>query len=269
MQIACPSCQKSVILEDARVPAGPFKLKCPGCGTPMTVTPGASEVARPADPAYGAVPATGLLTDGAPTAVLDGAQVSRGRTFPEPFGLVPGSPEWERLKHEVAHQVLWHMGMVTTREEDEEGDEESRKWALVVDDESIFQLAISEALQSLRYRVETAPDKKTALDMLSRKAYDLVTVDNRLPDDPEGGTQILQSINAMPPDQRRRMFVAFISADLSTMDTQSAFVLGANVTVGKKDIRRLDKILQQAIKEHDKIYNIFRAVHEELQRQEV
>jgi CheY-like chemotaxis protein len=161
------------------------------------------------------------------------------------------------------------MGMVTTREEDEEGDEESRKWALVVDDESIFQLAISEALQSLRYRVETAPDKKTALDMLSRKAYDLVTVDNRLPDDPEGGTQILQSINAMPPDQRRRMFVAFISADLSTMDTQSAFVLGANVTVGKKDIRRLDKILQQAIKEHDKIYNIFRAVHEELQRQEV
>ena len=43
------------------------------------------------------------------------------------------------------------------------------------------------------------------------------------------------------------------------MDTQSAFVLGANLTVGKKDIRRLDKILQQAIKEHDKIYNIFRS----------
>ena len=257
MQIACPSCKKSVILEDARVPVGPFKLKCPGCGTPITVTPGPSEFTRPADPAYGAAPAASVE-----------AQASPVRNTPESFGLVPGSPEWERLKHEVAHQVLWHMGLVTTREEDEEGDEESRKWALVVDDESIFQLAISEALQSLRYRVETAPDKKTALDMLSRRTYDLVAVDNRLPDDPEGGTQILQSINAMPPDQRRRMFVAFISADLSTMDTQSAFVLGANVTVGKKDIRRLDKILQQAIKEHDKIYNIFRAVHEELQRQE-
>jgi len=260
MQIACPSCKKSVILEDARVPAGPFKLKCPGCGTPIAVTPEAPVPTRPADPALGASPAAGPLPGGAPTAPV--------QTVPGPFGLIPGSPEWERLKHEVAHQVLWHMGMVTTREEDEEGDEESRKWALVVDDESIFQLAISEALQSLRYRVETAPDKKTALDMLSRRTYDLVTVDNRLPDDPEGGTQILQSINAMPPDQRRRMFVAFISADLSTMDTQSAFVLGANVTVGKKDIRRLDKILQQAIKEHDKIYNIFRAVHEELQRQE-
>ncbi len=90
-------------------------------------------------------------------------------------------------------------------------------------------------------------------------------MDNRLPDDPEGGTQILQAINAMPPDQRRRMFVAFISADLGTMDTQSAFVLGANLTVGKKDLRKLDKILHQAIREHDRIYNIFRSVHDELQ----
>jgi CheY-like chemotaxis protein len=264
MQIACPSCKKCVILENAKVPAGPFKIKCPGCGTPITVTPGSAESSNPADPAFRNAP-SGVSRPAAEPAEARALPV---RSPHEPLGLVPGSPEWERLKHEVAHQVLWHMGMVTTREEDEEGDEESRKWALVVDDESIFQLAISEALQSLRYRVETAPDKKTALDMLSRRSYDLVTVDNRLPDDPEGGMQVLQSINAMPPDQRRRMFVAFISADLSTMDTQSAFVLGANVTVGKKDIRRLDKILQQAIKEHDKIYNIFRAVHEELQRQE-
>lgn len=258
MQIACPSCNKNIVLDDAKVPSAPFRFKCPGCGNAIPVTPkapgeGSGGRGGTASPSASGLPAPGAVEKAA-------AQ--------ETAGLVPGSPEWERLKHEVAHQVLWHMGLVSSREEDEDADEESRKWALVVDDESIFQLAISEALQSLRYRVDTVADKKSALDMLSRKTYDLVTVDNRLPDDAEGGTQILQAINAMPPDQRRRMFVAFISADLTTMDTQSAFVLGANLTVGKKDIRRLDKILQQAIKEHDKIYNIFKAVHDELQRQE-
>lgn len=258
MQIACPSCHKSIVLDDAKVPSAPFRFKCPGCGNAIPVTPKAPSEALGGRGGTASPPASGHAAP----------EAAEKPPVQETAGLVPGSPEWERLKHEVAHQVLWHMGLVSSREEDEDADEESRKWALVVDDESIFQLAISEALQSLRYRVDTAADKKTALDMLSRKTYDLVTVDNRLPDDAEGGTQILQSINAMPPDQRRRMFVAFISADLTTMDTQSAFVLGANLTVGKKDIRRLDKILQQAIKEHDKIYNIFKAVHDELQRQE-
>ena len=266
MDIACPSCKKTVVLDDAKVPAGPFKIKCPGCSKAIPVVPGG---VASATPEAGASPeraqargAAGFSPDGPREAKDDGGGGS------ESFSpLEPGSPLWERLKHEVAHQVMWHLGVVKGQDPDDDEDE-TRRLALVVEDESIFQMAIAEALQALRYRVDTAADKKIALDMLSRKSYDLVTVDNRLPDDPDGGMQILQAINSMPSDQRRRMFVAFISADLSTMDTQSAFILGANLTVSKKDLKRLDKILQQAIKEHDKIYHIFRAVHEELQRQE-
>ncbi len=253
MQISCPSCKKTIVIEDSKVPAVAFKLKCPGCATTIPVTP-------PAPPqAPAAAPPAPTAEEGPEGSVEDAMKAA---------GLEPGSPMWERLKHEVAHQVLWHLGVVKYKDDDEDEEEESKRQALVVEDEVIFQQAITEALKSLRYRVEAVGDKQKALDALSRKAYDLVTVDNRLPDDPEGGYQVLQAINALPPDQRRRMFVAFISADLATMDTQSAFVLGANVTVGKKDLRKLDKILQQAIREHDKIYHIFRSVHEELQGQE-
>jgi predicted Zn finger-like uncharacterized protein len=255
MQIACPSCKKTILLEDSKVPAGPFKLKCPGCATSIPVTPAGAAAPPPAAP-----PPPRSAVDEAPEESVEEALAASG--------LEPGSPLWERLKHEVAHQVLWHLGVVKYKEDDEEEEEENKRQALVVEDEAIFQQAIAEALRSLRYRVEVVGDKQKALDVLSRKTFDLVTVDNRLPDDPEGGYQVLQAINALPPDQRRRMFVAFISADLATMDTQSAFVLGANLTVGKKDLRRLDKILQQAIREHDKIYHIFRSVHEELQSQE-
>jgi CheY-like chemotaxis protein len=255
MQIACPSCKKTIVLEDSKVPSGPFKLKCPGCATSIPVMPGGS--VPPAPPAQ---PSPAASAEDPPEVPVDEAMKA--------MGLEPGSPTWERLKHEVAHQVLWHLGVVKYREDDGDEEEENKRQALVVEDEAIFQQAITEALRSLRYRVDVVGDKQKALDVLSRKTFDLVTVDNRLPDDPEGGYQVLQAINALPPDQRRRMFVAFISADLATMDTQSAFVLGANLTVGKKDLRRLDKILQQAIKEHDKIYHIFRSVHEELQSQE-
>lgn len=91
-----------------------------------------------------------------------------------------------------------------------------------------------------------------------------MTVDNRFPDDPDGGYKILQAINALPPDRRRKLFVAFISADLATMDLNSAFILGANLTVGKKDVRRLDKILSEGIREHDRRYRVFFQVEQEV-----
>jgi CheY-like chemotaxis protein len=168
----------------------------------------------------------------------------------------------------VAALVLGHLGVEASRLRDleEDGDVPLEKTALVCEDEALFQVAISEALEKLGFQVETAKSKQESLEALGRKSFGLVTVDNRFPDDAEGGYAILQQINAMNPEVRRRMTVAFISADLSTMDTQSAFILGANLTVSKKDVRRLDQILLQGIREHRNAYKVFQEVQEEILR---
>lgn len=201
---------------------------------------------------------------------------ARGPRLPPPRevsanGGAPGPlapADWERLKQEVAAEVLKHLGVKVSDSDSDDEDDPGRQKALICDDEEIFQTAIRTAVKRLGYRAEVAPDCGAALDKVMSGSYDLVTVDNRFPDNPEGGLQILQAINALPPDNRRNMFVAFISADLATMDTNSAFILGANLTVSKKDIRRLDKVLSEGIREHDRVYKLFHQVHEEIHRQE-
>ena len=124
--------------------------------------------------------------------------------------------------------------------------------ALVCEDEAMFQQVISEALTNLGYKVEIKADTAKAVKAIQKNRYSLVTVDHRFPDDEEGGFKILQEINGLPPEIRRKMFVAYISADLATMDTNSAFILGANLTVSKNDIKSIEKIITQGMREHEK-----------------
>ncbi len=254
MRIACPSCRKVFTLDDARMPRKPTTMKCPSCGGGIPVAPPAEK----ADSENTEGPQNGGHAEGAA-----GAPVQ-----PEATALpAPGSDGWERLKREVAAAVLEQLGVeVRGGQAGALGGDDDDRRALVCEDEALFQLAISEALEKLGYRPEVASSKKAALDALQKKSFSFITVDNRLPDDPEGGYDILQHINVLPPEVRRSMFVAFISADLSTMDTNSAFILGANITVAKKDVKKLDKILAQGIREHENKYHLFHEVEEEIQR---
>ena len=257
MRIACPSCRKVFTLDDARLPEKPATMKCPSCG-------GGIPVAPPAEKA-GSEKAAGDLNGGPAERSAAVPECPKTAALP-----APGTDGWERLKREVAAAVLEQLGVeVKGGSDGSPGDEDDDRRALVCEDEALFQLAISEALEKLGYRPEVASSKKAALDALEKKTYSLITVDNRLPDDPEGGYGILGHINLLPPELRRSMFVAFISADLSTMDTNSAFILGANITVSKKDIKRLDKILAQGIREHESKYRLFREVEEEIQRLQI
>jgi predicted Zn finger-like uncharacterized protein len=246
MTITCPGCGKSFQVDEAKLPPRPVALKCPACGGRISVAP---EALPPASAREAPVPPES----------------------PEGSSLQPGSPAWERLRREVAADVLRHLGVSVDPTgaggEDGLGDEE-QKSALVCEDEALFQVAISEILERQGYSVDLAATKAAALEALGRKHFGLVTVDNCYGDDPEGGFAILQSINALPPEVRRSMYVAFISVDLSTMDTRSAFILGANLTVSKKDVKKLDRILLQGHREHANLYRVFRKVEEELQKAE-
>ncbi|MEW5763821.1 MAG: zinc-ribbon domain-containing protein [Acidobacteriota bacterium] len=247
MTITCPDCGKSFRVDEAKLPARPVALKCPACGGRISVAP--EEAPAPSE----------------------GARPARNDLPEEGNGLRPGTPSWDRLRREVTADVLRHLGVAAGpwgSDEDAEFGEEGQKTALVCEDEALFQVAISEILERQGYAVDLAASKAAALEALGRKPYSLVTVDNCYGDDPEGGFAILQAINGLPPEVRRSMYVAFVSVDLSTMDTRSAFILGANLTVSKKDVKKLDRILHQGQREHANLYRVFRRVEEEIQKAE-
>jgi predicted Zn finger-like uncharacterized protein len=258
MQIACPACQKAIVLDDAKIPNQPFAVRCPGCQNRFPVTPPAQAAPPPPEPPP--APAQEAPEPPPPAAPED----SPGEAPPDRRG-----HEWDKLKREVTLEILKGLGLKAPTEMQESDEFAEAPMALVCEDEALFQEVMKETLSHLGYRVDVASAVDQAIQKVRQQVYEIITVDNRFPEDADGGFRILQEINALAPERRRKIFVAFVSADLNTMDTNSAFILGANLTVSKKDVRRLDRILAQGRVDHERLYRVFYQVKEELERAEL
>ena len=233
MQITCISCGKSFVIDESKYPVLPKAFKCPGCGSQIRTGEQRKEAEEK--------PLEQLKADD------------------------PAS-----IKDQILRELLSYLPISrkdSRGEEDE--DEDMKPKALVCDDEQMFQDILKSALVKLGYSVDIADTTARSMEMVRKNEYAVVTVDNRFPDDAEGGFKILAAANGLPPEKRRKMFIAFISADLATMDTNSAFVYGANLTVAKKDTKKIEQILKQGLHDHEKLYRTFFEVWEEVKRQEI
>jgi len=238
MKIDCPSCRKQFHLDDSKVPPRPFAARCPVCGGKIAVTPPAEAPAEACGPKAG---------DAAP---------------------VPGTQLWEKMKRDVTAEILKNLG-VQVHKSEQELREEAGKGALVCEADAGIRERIGAALLRMGYRVEPARTTEEALRKIEADRFDLITVDQRFPDDPDGGGKILQRIGGLPSLYRRKMILACISENAATLDVNSAFILGANVTVAKKDLPRLEKILSHVLSEHDRLYRNFFLMDEEVKSLEV
>ena len=133
------------------------------------------------------------------------------------------------------------------------------KKALICDDDKLIAEMIKDITTKMGFVSEVAPTIEQALSMLEDPDmdYGLVLIDKVFPDDAEGGYKILSKIAVMPLDRRRRMFVIFISGDIKSMDTSSAFLTGANTVVNKKDINKLAGIISNELGDYEKLYSVF------------
>ena len=78
---------------------------------------------------------------------------------------------------------------------------------LVVDDERTLRFTLKEGLSEEGYRVETASDGAEALEKLARDEYQLVLLDQKLPD--RNGIDLLREIRAMRQDMQVVIMTAF------------------------------------------------------------
>ncbi len=78
---------------------------------------------------------------------------------------------------------------------------------LVVDDEKTLRYALQEGLSEEGYRVETAGDSASALEILNREEFHLALLDQKLPDG--DGLELLKEIRSRYPEMQVVMMTAF------------------------------------------------------------
>lgn len=222
MNVSCPHCQAAVRIDAAHLPSGgEARVGCPHCKKPF-------EVAGPA----GSAP--------------------------------PSSPEaeaWLRrelssVREEVKNELLSELLGGVRGNAGPGGKRRRGNLALVCEDDQAFAGQLVQTLQGLGYEPEVVPDVEGAIKLLERNEYQVIAVEQSLAGDAQGGMKVLEWINRRPGPERRRMFVAYVS-ELQSMDTGSAFIAGANLTVNKADAGRLPVILRKGLDERDELYRVF------------
>src|SRR5262245_61991850 len=236
MKLTCSSCQQQLVVDDSKVPASVFKIKCPKCGKMITGQKPASMSdtgSRPAAPKTSAADELQAvyLSQSNPAIVQPPASApSNGenadKTDPASTEVLI-KREVAAVRRELMHAMSSlfggsgrHFGHSDGSQDDE--DDGFTKKALICEDDESFIEVISAAVKHLGFSIDVARSTMEALKKVETGAFDLVTVDYVFPDDKEGGNKILAKLNGLPTQSRRETFVVLISASIKSSDANAA-----------------------------------------------
>ncbi len=227
MKIKCQNKKCSFIINIPldKLPQQPVKIACPKCKGPNIIKPPSASR-----------PDTGLYE----------------RIMGEVDKKLSG------IRNELAAQSMVTRASSSGPYETYQPDVRSKK-ALICDDDRLISEMIKDIVVNLGFTTNLASTVDQAMSILDKPDmdYGLILIDKVFPEDTEGGYKIISQIAAMPLDTRRKMFVIFISGDIKSMDTSSAFLTGANTVVNKKDINKLKDIITRELSDYERLYSVF------------
>jgi len=72
--------------------------------------------------------------------------------------------------------------------------------------------------------------------------------------DHQGGAAMMQYINSLTPQIRRRSYVVLVSPQLRTLDTYLAFANGVNLTLHPEDVSSFQSVLERSLRDFNELY---------------
>ena len=134
--------------------------------------------------------------------------------------------------------------------------------ALICDDNNLNRKQIKDSLSKLGFISDEASTVDQAISLIDHirdldQHYKMIIIDKVFPDDDKGGYKILNEVASLPLVIRRKSFVAFVSAQLRTNDASTAFLMGANIVINKKDLPRLTDILKRETAHYENLYAVY------------
>jgi hypothetical protein len=222
MIASCPQCAMSLTFDDERLPTEPFNVLCPRCRQTVTVMPPPKEEPR--------LPGTsGILEMKSESGLL---QADPLRQLAELLvaGLKPASPQTSQLPK-------WQ-----------------RRGVLICLDDAQLREGIRSALDTSRYEIFSADFAPEAIEILHESRAEVIVLSPSFDADHQGGGAMMQYINSLTPQVRRRTYVVLISPQLRTLDTYLAFANGVNLTVHPEDVHTFQSIFERSLRDYNELY---------------
>ncbi|HVG37855.1 MAG TPA: zinc-ribbon domain-containing protein [Pyrinomonadaceae bacterium] len=279
MNIVCLSCSTRIGLDDAKVPAHAFSVRCPKCRNLINVQPpGNFKTSAPSDdqpvgsganqdapPAGGDAPHADHHPPGerprftSPQAapLYKPANAAPGVTpgtspEPPPAAAAEGAGELAR----ALAALLQNAGLAKEGAALSPVPRKRRKVLVCVN--NAHRDAVATPLAENGYEVYLAADALQALERMRQDMIDLLVMEPDFDAKGKGTVFVNRELTAMRPANRRQIFIVQLSASVRSADPHAAFINNVNLVVHPDDLPELPQILESVTRDYDELYRVFR-----------
>ena len=220
MNASCPQCSMNIPFDETRLPHEPFTTMCPRCRQSFTVTPHRAEEPQ-------------LAAAGGATQPAAHAQADLLRMIGE-FLSGPARPGQPQQKTDL--------------------DKWERRRILLCVDDAITRDRLRGAVYPSRYEVFCANLSSEALEIIHEYRIEVIVLSPNFDPERQGGATMMQYVNRMTPQGRRRSYIVLMSPQLRTLDTYLAFANGVNLTVHPEDSDSFQAIFERSLRDFNDLY---------------
>ena len=278
MIVTCHNCTTRLQLDDSKVPARPFGVRCPKCQEIINAQP----AKRDALGAVGDVPPSGRTRrEPDPTPVAQVAPPEPEPALAAVAGAAAAASSPAAAKASAngngngngnaqggaapEGELLRLLGSLLRRAaaEGEAAPAPStrrpgwkRRRALVCTGPS-YGGEVSRVLGEDGYDVFVAPDAAQAADRLREESVDVLVLDPEFDMGRQGAAQIVRELASLRMPERRRLVFVQLAPNERTGDAHAAFLAGANLVFNPREVRTLPRALEKNIHDLNELYRDF------------
>jgi hypothetical protein len=243
-------------LDDAKIPARAFTLRCPKCQAIINVQPPAT-AATPNDHsalAVGDSPATDHPRFEQPKLAqafkLEGSEDEANAASSRAGA--PGAEAGDVTR--LLLELLQRGGVAATDKKSIPSRLawERRKALICVS--PLYSETMALSLAKSDYQVFVAADMTQAVESMREEHMDIVILDPEFDPVEQGAAFVTREVNILRSAERRRLFFVHFSPTVRTLDTHAAFVNNVNLVVNPLDIENLPQALERAIRDYNELY---------------
>jgi len=231
MIIRCDNCSVSLQLDDAKVPKGNFTVRCPRCQNLLRVTAGSGKSA-----------AVEQMKQNAPAPAVDAGKQAEFAQKESEF--------------EINHALRSLLGALQkeTASIDLSDEEEIKPRRILLCLDPAKKDYVAGILTKASYKVYAAETPAQANERLREGRTEIVLFSSDFAAEFGGAGILQQKVNSLASAERRRLFLACIDDNATTMNAHEAFLKNLNLIINSSDLDQTPMILNRALRDFNEIY---------------
>jgi len=226
MLASCPQCAMSLNFDDERLPIEPFNVLCPRCRQSVTIMPPPKEEPR---------------LQGS-TDSLDSLDAIESR---------PAVPSSDPIRA-LADMLL--AGLKLTQPQAATDSKWQRRRLLLCMEDAEVRESLRSALDPSLFEIFSADTAPEAIEILHESRSEVIVLSPSFDAQHQGGSAMMQYVNSLTPQIRRRTYVVLVSPQLRTLDTYLAFANGVNLTLHPEDVGSFQAIFERSVRDFNELY---------------